>query len=384
MSRRDRSNSSEHGWSFGPNGPEVGEWRVLVFFVKGDAATDGDHDQERAAFWSVVRQRLESVGLALDMGEADESGETGGQPDQAGPWARFVPRHDSGGLRPVRVKVRVADAPPRPSPGEPTGRAVEPAPLAVVIGRDPEDAALATAVISALHGVGIPCVRTSSLEEAAEAAIDRMMSRLPCGGEHAMSHASGAMPAEHSKRASPWRTALLVPLVGLLVLHSVNPWLRGEVKTRFQLPGFSYDFLNFETVPMVAPLVVGLPTLAAYLVIGRLRRWTQVAPPRWASWALLVPALTTVYFAVRFFREGRIVSTHSQVVHSEGLGMLVETIGMLEPLGDDHFRYRQPGGVNYSHTIQPFWEPWAILLVALAVGVSAVTTLYSRRKNTDP
>lgn len=384
MSERDRSSASEGGWSFGPNGPAVDEWRILVFFVNSDVGKDGDHAEERAAFWSAVHGRLESLGVALDLCEAGESRENGVQPDQAGPWTRFVPRHASGGLRPVRVKVQVVGASLPPAPGQTHNGPAEPVPLGVVIGRDPEEAAAATAVVSALQGVGIPCVQAPSLDDAAGAVIDRMLARLPRGVDHRKTQAAAETAPGPAASPSPWRTPLLVPLVGLLVLHSFNPWLRGEVKTRFQLPGFSYDFLNFETVPMVAPLVVGLPTLAAYLVIGRLRCWTQVAPPRWACWALLVPALTTVYFAVRFFREGRIVSTHSQVVHSEGLGMLVETIGMFEPVGDDHFRYMQPGGVNYSHTIQPFWEPWAILIVALSVGVAAVKTLYRRRKNTEP
>jgi hypothetical protein len=254
----------------------------------------------------------------------------------------------------------------------------------VVIGGGPRDAVTAAAVVSALQGLGIPCVQAESIDGAAEALIARMLPRLPGGADHGVSHAPWATGPAPSTSASPWRKGLLAPLVGLLVLHSVNPWLRGEFKTRFQLPGFSYDFLNFESVPLVAPLVVGLPTLVAYLVIGRLWHWTKVAPPRWACWAMFIPAATTAYFAARFFIEGRIVSTHSQVVHSEGLGMLVETIGMFEPVADDHFRYVQPAGVNYSHTIQPFWEPWAIFLVALGVGVLAVRSIYSLRRNTEP
>jgi len=163
---------------------------------------------------------------------------------------------------------------------------------------------------------------------------------------------------------TPWRQGVLIPLVTVLVIHSINPLLRGIGHSRKQLPGFSYDFVTSDTVPLVAPIVVGVPTLAALSVFTLLQRWTGVPSPRWAAWTMLIPVLTTVLFAVLFFVGGSIVTTRSEIVHSRGLGMLVETVGMSEPVPNDHFRYRRPAGNNYSHTIYPFWEPWAILLTS--------------------
>lgn len=384
MSRSDHPRNPGDQPPFESFGTAFGEWRVLLFFAGGEAISAGNDDQVHARFLSTVGQRLEALGFALELGEGEDARGPGMRPETNEAWTRGVPRYNSTGPRLVRLKLRHLGTPPASAADEARRCvATSASSLGLVIGADPDDVA-AAAVVSAVQGLGLSCVRAETIAGGAEALIDKMTARLPVGVYQASPDAPVAKAAEPAMFASPWHTALLAPLVSMLVVHSVNPWLRSEVKTRFQLPGFSYEFLNFESVPLVAPLVVGVPTLVAYLVIWRLWRWTKVAPPHWAFRALLVPAFTTVYFAARFFIEGRIVSTHSQVVHSEGLGMLWETIGMFEPTAADHFRYLQPAGINYSRGIQPFWEPWSILMVALFVGGSALGSFYKRLRNTDP
>lgn len=385
MSDRDPHWKQRRPWPQSAAASAAVDWNVVVY-VAGEVGPASDGlEASVAGFWTAVRGRLGDRGLGLDV--IDGNGESAATDSEgsAYPHLEPVPRPAPNGLRPVRVRLRTL----RPTADGASGSSPPPdAPatqLGFVIGPESSTGNAAEAVAQAFEGLGYPCLRAPSIAHAAEAFVDRLGAEidrvvgLPGGNDHTPAPLGGS-----SRGDSPWRPVLLMPLVGLLVLHSINPWLRGDVKTRFQLPGFSYDFLNFESVPLVAPLVVGLPTLVTYWVIGRLWRWTQVAPPWWARLALLIPAVTTVYFAARFFVEGRIVSTHSQVVHSEGLGMLVETIGMFEPVDDDHFRYMQPGSVNYSHTILPFWEPWAILIVALAVLVLSVNSLYRLRIKTEP
>jgi len=346
----------------------------LVLFLALAPETDAPRaESPDAALWSLVHRLVSDRHHHLVVARASH-----GPPSLT--FDREPPTgYDStAATRPQHFHLEVQ---PLPGPTSPTssnrGSVAPPQKLALVVQVDSQAAGVADTVAATLTGVGFPCCHALSIEAAAQELVDRLFAAPPPFHDpEASVPASAPSIVPHH---SPWRPVLLVPLLGLLVIHSLNPWLRSVAMLRFQLPGFSYDFVTPETVPLVAPIVVGIPTVVALAVFTWLQRSTNVDPPRWARWAMLIPVATTVFFAARFFIEGRIISSFSQIEHSRGFGMLWETVGMMEPMLNDNFRYLRPAFFNYSHTIHPIWEPWSILLLAVGAAVLGARFAWPRR-----
>ncbi|MEZ5325824.1 MAG: hypothetical protein R3F19_12275 [Verrucomicrobiales bacterium] len=294
----------------------ISAFAVLDIVLLHDPVDALEHEarMKTAKLWSELESHLKSKGCSLlscsenleGLGEARNKGGTS-------EVLHKIPRSPGSYLSRFHLVISAGSA----QPSEELGRATHDATVqgkddtrfAIVWQKRDASTGSTEVEVKALHALGYPGVSVQSLDEAARLLAAKAWEAL---GHRSVAVSPDRQPGQVVVTGDPkmqrWFGAITTGMAALLIFHAINPWLR-SFGSRLQLPGFSYDFVTPDSVPAIAPLVVGVPTMVLLLML-----WVfasslgNSARPRRITWMLVFPVVTTYFFAVHFFVEGSFTS----------------------------------------------------------------------------